>query len=410
MSRLRRLLFGAAATTTIAYTYACTTDIYSSPLGYFIRRLDPERAHELAIQLLKLNLVHPRLPFFNPRADSERLASVVWGIPFSNPIGLAAGFDKHAEAMRGLFAIGFGFVEVGSVTPRPQPGNERPRVFRLVEDRAVINRYGFNSHGADVVAERLYRYDYGGADTDRMGVLGVNLGKNKDTPEERAVDDYVDAMKKMGDMAEYIVVNVSSPNTPGLRRLQGEDRLRGLLEPLLIVREKLMYRPPILLKIAPDLSDTELEEIARVALELDLDGLVVCNTTIRRDGLRSEWREEKGGLSGRPLKAMSTEIVRKMYRLTEGAMPIVGVGGIENGQDAYDKIKAGASLVQFYTALIFQGPWVVTRIKKELDRLLERDGFKSVADAVGTDQEDISPGSHGERRTGELTMHGRKAD
>lgn len=390
MSRLRRLFFGAAATTAVAYAYISTTDIYSGPLGHCIRRLDPERAHELAIQLAKLNLARPRLPFFNSRTDSERLASTVWGIPFSNPVGLAAGFDKHAEAMRGLFAIGFGFVEIGSVTPRPQPGNERPRVFRLVEDAAVINRYGFNSHGADVVAERLYYYDYGGADTNRMGVLGVNLGKNKDTPEERAVDDYMEGLRKMGDMAEYVVVNVSSPNTPGLRRLQGEERLRGLLEPLLDVRDKLMYRPPILLKIAPDLSDTELEEIARVALELKLDGLVVCNTTIKRDGLRSEWREEKGGLSGRPLKKLSTEIVRKMYRLTGGALPIVGVGGIENGQDAYDKIKAGASLVQLYTALIFQGPWVVSKIKKELDQLLERDGFKNVADAVGADQMDTS--------------------
>lgn len=314
----------------------------------------------------------------------------MWGIPFPNPVGLAAGFDKHAEAMRGLFAVGFGFVEVGSVTPRPQPGNDSPRVFRLVEDAAVINRYGFNSHGADIVAPRLYRYDNGGADTNRMGVLGINLGKNKDTPDERAVDDYVKGLKKMGDMAEYVVVNVSSPNTPGLRTLQGGQHLRSLLDPVLCVRDELMYRPPILLKIAPDLTDNELEEIARVAVELKLDGLVVCNTTVKREDLKSEWRDEKGGLSGRPLKKLSTEIVRKMYRLTGGAIPIVGVGGIENGQDAYDKIRAGASLVQLYTAMTFQGPWVVTRIKDQLDQLLERDGYKNVGDAVGADHLDIS--------------------
>eukprot|EP00177_Eucheuma_denticulatum_P004588 GFKZ01008350.1.p1 GENE.GFKZ01008350.1~~GFKZ01008350.1.p1 ORF type:complete len:462 (-),score=63.49 GFKZ01008350.1:1667-2992(-) len=390
MAFLRRFLIGTAATTAAAYSYASTTDIYAGPVGRYIRRLDPERAHNLAILLAKYRLARPQLPFLPPSYDPPRLASTVWGMRFANPIGLAAGFDKHAEAMPGLFAMGFGFVEVGSVTPRPQPGNPRPRVFRLVEDAAVINRYGFNSHGADVVRDRLYRYDYGGAETNRMGILGVNLGKNKDTAEEDAVLDYIEGMWKMGELAEYIVINVSSPNTPGLRRLQGEERLRRLLVPILQVRDELVYRPPVLVKIAPDLNDEEMAEIAKVVLELQVDGLVVCNTTLKRDKLKSKWRDEVGGVSGRPLRERSTEVVRHMYRLTGGKVPIVGVGGVESGSDAYEKIRAGASLVQLYTALTYHGPWLVTRIKAELNELLRQDGYERLEDAIGVDHSDIT--------------------
>lgn len=397
MAFLRRLLIGTAATTAAAYSYASTTDIYAGPVGRYIRRLDPERAHNLAILLAKYRLARPRLPFMPPSHDPPRLASTVWGMRFTNPIGLAAGFDKHAEAMPGLFAMGFGFVEVGSVTPRPQPGNPKPRVFRLVEDAAVINRYGFNSHGANIVRDRLFRYDYGGAETHRMGILGVNLGKNKDTKEEDAVLDYIQGMRKMGELAEYIVINVSSPNTPGLRRLQGEERLRQLLVPILQVRDELVYRPPVLVKIAPDLTDDEMTDIAKVVLELKVDGLVVCNTTVKKDELKSKWRGEAGGVSGRPLRKRSTEVVRHMYRLTGGKVPIVGVGGVESGSDAYEKIRAGASLVQLYTALTYHGPWLVVRIKDELNELLRQDGFERLEDAIGVDHTDITRAPRAEK-------------
>lgn len=390
MPPLRTLLAGLAATTAAAYTYAATTDIYAGPIGRRIQSLDPERAHELAISLARYNLAAPpRLPFTSRKPDPPILSSTVWGMRFANPIGLAAGFDKHAEAMPGLFAIGFGFVEVGSVTPEPQDGNARPRVFRLVEDAAVINRYGFNSHGSSVVRDRLYKYDMGGKQQHRMGVLGVNLGKNKETTEERAADDYVKGVRELGEFAEYIVVNVSSPNTPGLRQLQGRERLRMLLRPVLAARDGLVYRPPVLVKIAPDLTEAELVDVANVAMELHVDGLIVCNTTVRRDGLQSVLQGEKGGLSGRPLRKRSTEVVGKVYRLTKGTVPIVGVGGVESGRDAYDKIRAGASLVQLYTALAYQGPWLIPRIKRELATLLEEDGFGSVAEAVGADHDDV---------------------
>lgn len=389
MGSLLRLGRISAASAGAAYAYLATCDIYAGPIGSYMSNLDPERAHNLAIWFAKHNLTTVRLPFIPTPTDPPRLSSTVWGMQFSNPIGLAAGFDKHAEAMPGLFKMGFGFVEVGSVTPKPQPGNPSPRVFRLKEDRAVINRYGFNSHGADVVAERLFTYDSGGPKQHLMGVLGVNLGKNKNTPEEAAVHDYLIGLEKLGDMAEYVVVNVSSPNTPGLRALQGKERLRKLLVPILDARNRLMYRPPIVVKIAPDLTDEELADIADIALELHVDGLIVSNTTISREGLRSSHKDEKGGLSGRPLRELSTQVVRKMYRLTEGRIPIVGVGGVESGQDAYEKIRAGASLVQLYTALTYYGPKLVTRIKDELALLLERDGFENVRDAVGVDHADV---------------------
>lgn len=302
---------------------------------------------------------------------------------FDHPIGLAAGFDKHGEAVKGLFRIGFSFLEVGSVTPEPQPGNPRPRVFRLEEDRGVINRYGFNSHGMKAVYDRLYRFDLGGANQHKYGVLGVNLGKNKNTPEEKASQDYVKGLQTFGDLAEYIVINVSSPNTPGLRRLQARDTLRNLLTPIMEERDKLMYRPPIVLKIAPDLSLSELEDICTIAKELEIDGLIVSNTTVDKTALTSPNRDEKGGVSGRPLRDKSTRVVHHVYRLTNGSIPIIGVGGVECGLDAYEKIRAGASLIQIYTALTYHGPWVVRRIKDELALLLKRDGFKSVRDAVG---------------------------
>lgn len=384
---IRRASIALVATSAAAYTYAATNDLYAGPIGHYIQSLDPEQAHNLAIKVAKFNLAAPpSIPFRAPDKTPPSLLTKVWGLQFDHPIGLAAGFDKNAQAVKGLFRIGFSFIEIGSVTPRPQPGNPKPRVFRLKEDGAIINRYGFNSDGAQAVYDRLYKFDYGGASQHLYGVLGVNLGKNKDTPQEQAADDYVQGLKKFGDLAEYIVINVSSPNTPGLRSLQARETLRDLLKPVMQQRDTLMFRPPIIVKIAPDLTDDELKDICSVVIDVGVDGLIVSNTTMDKSGLKCvEFRDEAGGVSGQPLKEMSTRMIRKTYQLTDGKVPIVGVGGIECGQDAYDKIRAGASLVQLYTALAYHGPWVVKRIKHELAELLERDGFKNISDAVGAD-------------------------
>lgn len=346
---------------------------YYRLIGPFVRRFEAETAHALTLRLLKARLV-PRQP-----ADDDRaLACRLWGIFFSNPIGLAAGFDKNAEVPDAMLDQGFGFVEVGSVTPRPQPGNPRPRMFRLGEDEAVINRMGFNNQGMDAAAARLAR-------RPRRGVVGVNLGKNKDT--EDAAADYEKGVAALAAHADYLVVNVSSPNTPGLRALQGREQLDALVGRVRSALEAAMPDPPpLLLKIAPDLTDEDERDIAAIALDGRLDGLIVTNTTITRPaGLKSPHRGETGGLSGKPLFALATDVLRRIYALTEGRVPLIGVGGIASGRDAYDKIRAGASLVQLYSALVYQGPGLVTRIKKELGALLRADGFANVAEAVGAD-------------------------
>lgn len=301
------------------------------------------------------------------------------GLEFSNPVGLAAGFDKHAEVPDDLLGLGFGFVEVGSVTPRPQPGNPRPRVFRLEEDRAVINRYGFNSQGLAVAAERL-RKRHG-----RSGIVGVNVGANKDSQDP--VADYVEGVGELAGLASYFVINISSPNTPGLRTLQARDSLDALLDHVLAARRKggAQNSAPLIVKIAPDLSPEDCHDIAEVLLARGVDGLIVSNTTTARPALRSDSRDEVGGLSGVPLLEPSTKILAEMYRLTEGKLPLIGTGGIASGHDAYRKIRAGASLVQLYTALVFQGPRLIGQIKQELADLLTTDGYDNIAQAVGAD-------------------------
>ncbi|XP_055891154.1 dihydroorotate dehydrogenase (quinone), mitochondrial-like isoform X3 [Biomphalaria glabrata] len=347
-----------------------------------LRIFSPETAHNISLKLIKCKLVpKPQTP------DPPSLKTQVWGRTFPSMIGLAAGYDKQGEAVDGLFKMGFGFVEVGSVTPEPQPGNPKPRVFRLTEDKAVINRYGFNSEGHDAVYNRLYARNVEQTPTDN-GVLGVNLGKNKQT--ENAVEDYVKGVKKFGPIADYLVINVSSPNTPGLRDMQRQEELSRLLEKVVEERNKLTFnpKPPLLIKIAPDLSEEEKKDIADVITrpKSHVDGLIVSNTTVARpDSLVSKNKEEVGGLSGAPLKDKSLETIRDMYRLTNGQVPIVGVGGISNGQDAYSKVKAGASLIQLYTALIYQGPPVISKIKRELDDLLRNDGYSHISEAVGAD-------------------------
>ena len=342
-----------------------------------LRTLPPERAHDLAIAALKHGL-GPKLAGGDPDSLSVR----AFGRQLANPVGLAAGFDKDAEAIPGLMRLGFGFAEVGTVTPQPQPGNPKPRIFRLPADRAIVNRLGFNSRGLDIAEANLARFRREGG----RGVVGINLGMNKTSDDPQS--DYEAGLRRLSRYADYVVINVSSPNTPGLRALQGKDTLARLLAHLQAVRKEVIKDAPpaLLLKIAPDLSDQDRADIAEVALERKLDGLIVANTTVDRpDGLTSRARTQTGGLSGRPLFAPSTQLLAEMTRRTEGRLLMVGVGGVASGAQAYAKIRAGATLVQLYTALIYDGPAAVTRIKRELAALLQRDGIPSIDEARGLD-------------------------
>jgi len=316
------------------------------------------------------------------RPDPGVLQTHLWGHVVDNPIGLAAGFDKDGEAIGNLLSMGFGSVEVGSITPKPQPGNPRPRVFRLEEDRAVINRYGFNSCGHDAAVARLSL----AAKTIPAGrLLGINLGKNKTS--EDAAADYCAGVRSLGPFAGYLVINVSSPNTPGLRNLQGREELSHLLREVRKEVDNLPHpQPPLVLKMSPDVDKSECADIAEVALKARVDGIIVSNTTISRpESLKSKLKDEIGGLSGAPLMSRSTAVLQEMYKLTEGKITLIGVGGIDSGADAYEKIRAGASAVQLYTSLVYEGPTLVARIKRELAELLEKDGYVSVQDAVGAD-------------------------
>jgi dihydroorotate dehydrogenase len=349
---------------------------YALPL---LRRLPPEAAHRVTLRGLALGMgPHGHAP------DPPRLGVRLWGRLFPNPIGLAAGFDKHAEVPDAILALGFGFTEIGTVTPRAQPGNPKPRVFRLEEDFALINRLGFNSEGLPAVQRRLERQRArrGGAAT--AGPVGANIGRNRETGDE--IEDYVLGVRALAPLVDYLTVNISSPNTPGLRELQRKNAVERLMDRLIPARAAAVLNdpPPLLLKIAPDLSPDERADLAQAALVSGVDGLIVANTTVARpETLASEDAHEPGGLSGRPLMAPSTQLIADMARLTGGRLPIIGVGGISSGADAYAKIRAGASLVQLYTALVYHGPGLVTRIKQELDALLARDGFATVAEAVG---------------------------
>lgn len=348
-------------------------DIYSA-IKPVLWRLDPERAHHLALWALARNLVPSAT-----EPDDPRLSVTALGRRFANPIGLAAGFDKDARVWRQAGDLGFGFVEVGSVTPRPQSGNPQPRLFRLERDRAVINRMGFNNAGVEAMAARL-------AARPRDGILGINLGKNKET--EDAAADYEIGARRLGPLADYMVINVSSPNTPGLRALQGKAPLAALIARThgALVEACGANPPPLLLKIAPDLTSQDLADIAEVALESRLAGLIATNTTIARpSGLDARYASQGGGLSGRPLFEPSTGILRELYRLTQGRLPIIGVGGVASGADAYAKLRAGATLVQLYSALVFEGPGLVRRIKRELLDCLERDRLRTMGEAVGLD-------------------------
>ncbi len=328
-------------------------------------RIDAERAHGLTIQALG-NLPARRAPRFD-----TRLGILVAGLHFPSPIGLAAGFDKDARAANAMLGLGFGFVEVGTLTPLSQPGNPRPRLFRLVEDRAVINRLGFNNGGQAGAFERLTR--------PRQGIIGVNIGANKDAADRIA--DYATGVRVMAPVADYLTINVSSPNTPGLRALQEAAALDELLAGVMAARTA--DGPPVFLKIAPDLGAAAIDAVARVAIERGVDALIVANTTISRPPLRSAHAHQAGGLSGAPLGALALERLRDVRTATGGALPLIAAGGIASAADAYARIRAGASLVQLYSALVYHGPGLAARIARGLTPLLMRDGFASVAEAVG---------------------------
>ena len=335
-----------------------------------LRLLPAETAHRATIRLT--GAFGPLLP--EPGADDPRLAVEVLGLKFPNPVGLAAGFDKDAQVPDAMRKLGFGFVECGTITPRAQAGNPKPRLFRLREDGAVINRMGFNNGGMERAAARL-------AQRKRRGILGINIGANKDSADRIA--DYAKGLEMFAPFADYVTVNVSSPNTPGLRGLQNRDELERLLGTLTQARARLCTRTPLLLKIAPDLDAPAMDDIAAVVAGSGIEGLIVSNTTVARPALKSARAAETGGLSGRPLLAPSTAVLSAMRARLGPRVTLIGVGGIESGADAYAKIRAGASLVQLYTALAFQGPGLVARIKRDLAALLARDGFASIADLHG---------------------------
>ncbi|MDF2637851.1 MAG: dihydroorotate dehydrogenase [Novosphingobium lindaniclasticum] len=336
-------------------------------------RLDAESAHGLALKALKL-AGSSRAPAF-----PASLATQVAGITFPNPVGMAAGFDKDGEVPDALLGLGFGFAEVGSITPLPQAGNPQPRLFRLVEDRAVINRMGFNNKGAQVALQGLT------ARKDRPGVVGINIGANKDAADRIA--DYATMARLMAPLATYLAVNISSPNTPGLRALQDESALTELLDAVLEARAEVCGAggPPVFLKVAPDLEPADIDAIARIAIEKRLGALIVSNTTISRPALHSAHRGETGGLSGAPLRDLAQQRLRDFRRATGGAVPLVGVGGIATAQDAWARIRAGASLVQVYSAMVYEGPGIARALCKGLEALMKRDGFASIAEAVGTE-------------------------
>ena len=383
------------------------------PLNYLYRQLRPllfagdaEKVHERMLTSVEFI---SKIPGFLPLLrslfleENQLLRTQLFDKTLNNPIGLAAGFDKDGRIHPALFALGFGFVEIGTVTPRPQEGNPRPRLFRLKEDHAVINRMGFNNQGAWKMAERLVAntLKIKSADADifelsedypaniASGMLGINIGKNKDTSLEKATDDYVSALSTLHPFAEYFTLNISSPNTEDLRNLQEKEALRILLDSVCARRDELdrnhSRNTPLLVKLAPDLDGDALENSVHVIQEFSIQGVIATNTTVERPELKSKNRTETGGLSGKPLQKRSTAMIRTLFAELGADIPIIGVGGIFNGADAYEKIRAGAAAVQIYTALIYEGPGLVRKVKEELANLLESDGYKSVSEAVGAD-------------------------
>ncbi len=350
-------------------------------------KMDAEAAHGLTLKIMKSGL----MPACSSTVKNPILENTLWGLKFPNPVGLAAGFDKNAEVIAPSFKLGFGFVEVGTVTPKPQHGNPKPRIFREPGHEAVINRMGFPNGGMNAFKENFEAFL--SQKSRPAGVVGINIGMNKSqtTPSK----DYAILIKMLGPLADYLTINISSPNTPGLRDLQKREPLLELLGTIKEERHKACgdHPPPLLLKLAPDLDEPQQEELAKAVLEAEIDGLILTNTTLDRpETLPSDFRSEAGGLSGLPLNEKSTALIRNFYRLTEGTIPIIGVGGISSAEAAYEKIRAGASLVQLYSGLVFKGPTVAHSINKGLLEFLQRDGFTHISEAVGAEHQDINKG------------------
>ena len=343
-----------------------------SKLRPLIFKIDPEKAHTLAIKSLKFNLI-PRV--FDEIKDDSIFKTKLFDKELDNPIGMAAGFDKNAEVYNPLFKLGFGFVEVGTITPLKQYGNPKPRVFRLVEDEALINRLGFNNHGAEIVKERIKR-------NKKLGLLGINIGPNKDSSDR--LKDYLIGLKTFYDDADYITINISSPNTENLRTFHEGDKLQDLLKSIITEKKNLNSNIPIAVKVSPDISEDQVNQITEILLENEINVVIVSNTSdATRDKLSNIQRHQKGGLSGKPIEEKSNILINKFYKLLKGKIKIIGVGGVDSGQAAYDKFIAGADFVQLYTGMVFKGPNIAGIIKKDLKELLIRDGVKNYTEIVG---------------------------
>lgn len=346
--------------------------------------IDAEKAHNLTLKAMKSGL-SPKAPQFIDKS----LTQTLWGLDFPNPVGLAAGFDKNAEVITAALKMGFGFVEAGTVTPKPQEGNPKPRVFRSPSNNAVINRMGFPNAGYSAFKENAANQ----LKSNNIGVIGINIGMNKDQTEPEK--DYRLLICELGPMADYLTINVSSPNTPGLRDLQSKENLLKLSEEVLEEREKSCgdKRPPILIKLAPDLNEDQQEEIATAIMQTEIDGLILTNTTLDRpENLNDiEFSQQAGGLSGQPLTGKSTNVIRNFYQLLDGSIPIIGAGGIASGEQAYEKIKAGASLIQIYSGMIYEGPSLIPSINKRIVQLLKEDGLNNISDAIGIDNKNPQP-------------------
>jgi dihydroorotate dehydrogenase len=343
-----------------------------SNLRSLIFKIDPERAHFLAIQSLKLNLVSN---IFDENKNDPILKTKLFNKDLNNPIGIAAGFDKNAEVYNPLFKLGFGFVEVGTVTPLKQYGNEKPRVFRLVEDQALINRLGFNNHGSDTILNRI-------KSNKKLGVLGVNVGPNKDSNDR--LNDYLIGLEKFSQVADYITINISSPNTENLRNFHDENKLKELLKSISEKKKNLKTEIPIAVKISPDINENQIEQISEILLENNISAIIISNTSeASREKLQNIQRHQKGGLSGKPIEKKSNLLISKFYNLIKDKIKIIGVGGVDTGKAAYDKFSLGADYVQLYTGMVFQGPNIAGMIKKDLKELLIRDGVKNYKEIVG---------------------------
>ncbi len=343
-----------------------------SKIRNLIFKIDPEKAHNLAIQSLKLNLVSN---VFDENKNDPIFKTKIFNKEIDNPIGMAAGFDKNAEVYNPLFRLGFGFVEVGTITPLKQYGNSKPRVFRLVEDEALINRLGFNNHGADVVLDRI-------KSNKKLGLLGINVGPNKDS--SNRINDYLIGLKNFHQVADYITINISSPNTENLRNFHEENKLLELLKSITKEKNDLKTKVPIVVKISPDIDENQINLISEILLENEINAIIISNTSeLSRDLLSDIQRHQKGGLSGKPIEKKSNILINKFYKLLKGKIKIIGVGGVDSGQAAYDKFLSGADFVQLYTGMVFKGPNVASIIKKDLKEILIRDGVKNFTEIIG---------------------------